>query len=391
MQSLWRSSSIFAGITVISRILGLVRDCLIAGLFGAGAGTDAFWIAFKIPNFLRRLFAEGSFSQAFVPTLAEYKTGSTQALTSFIRSVSGILASILFLVTLGAIIFAPTLVHCFAPGFGMADPRYPLAVSMLRITFPYIFFIALTAFVAAILNSYGRFGWAAFSPVWLNLSFIVGAWFGAAYWGIQVLAWSVFIAGFIQLVALLPCLKGLSLLHWPSFNWRHPGVRRVLFLMGPTLIGSSVSQINLLIDNLLASWLQVGSISWLYYADRLSQFPLGVFGVAIGTVLLPRLSKLHVDEDRKAFVASMDWGIRLVLFLGLPASMGLGLLAKPLFITLLQYGHFTFRDVIMSSHALEALAIGLTAFMLVKVLTNGFYAKQKHKKTHANCIDCYGI
>ena len=380
MGSLWRSSSLFAGTTVISRLFGLVRDCLIAALFGASAGTDAFWVAFKIPNFLRRLFAEGSFSQAFIPTLTDYRChASKETLQHFICSVSGVLGGSLLVITLIAVIFSPELVHAFAPGFGVDELRYSLAVSLLRITFPYIVFIALTAFVAAILNSYGRFGWAAFSPVWLNLSLIVGALWGASRFGIQALAWSVLIAGVIQLVALLPALHRLNLLHWPRFHWHHPGVKQVLLLMGPTLIGSSVSQINLLIDNLLASWLQVGSISWLYYADRLSQFPLGVFGVAIGTVLLPRLSQQHVEHDPSAFSGSMHWGIRFIVLLGTPASIGLALLAKPLFITLLHYGNFTEHDVTMSSHALIALAFGLTPFMLIKVLTAAFYATKNTK------------
>ena len=377
-HGLLRSTSVFSLMTLLSRVFGLWRDMVIAQYFGASAGTDAFWVAFKIPNFLRRLFAEGSFVQAFVPILTEYQQKSRAAMIDFIRYVAGNLALILLLLTGLSMLTAPWLITAFAPGFVSGGVRYIFAIDMLRITFPYIFFIALTAFVAAILNSYGRFASAAFAPVLLNVSLIVSAIYLAPHLqhGVMALAWGVFVAGIIQLLFLLPFLSRLGLLHWPKLGWRHSGVRRVLSLMLPTLLGSSANQINLLFNNILASLLTVGSVSWLYYADRLSQFPLGIFGVAIATVILPHLSQQYVNSDERRFSASVDWGLRLVLLVACPAALGLAMLATPLMLTLLQYGHFTANDAQMAAAALLAFAPGLAAFMLVKVLITGFYARQ---------------
>jgi putative peptidoglycan lipid II flippase len=376
---LLKSTASVGGYTLVSRVLGFVRDVVIARMFGAGMGTDAFFVAFKIPNFLRRLFAEGAFSQAFVPVLSEYKTQRDHAeLRALADHVAGTLGAILFVVTLTGVVAAPLLVMVFAPGF-LADPgKYGLTVDMLRVTFPYLLFVSLTAFAGGILNTYGRFGVPAFTPVFLNLALI-----GAALWlaprmaePITALAWGVFIAGAVQLAFQVPFLAKLRLLPRPRWGWRHEGVRRVLRLMLPAIFGSSVAQINLLIDTLIASFLVTGSVSWLYYSDRLVEFPLGVFGIALATVLLPSLSKQHAQASPEGFRRTMDWGLRWVLVIGLPATVGLMLLAAPTLTTLFQYGSFTPHDVEMASRSLMAYSVGLTGFILVKVLAPGFYARQ---------------
>lgn len=381
-SSLLRSSGLVAFMTFISRILGLLRDAVIGVYFGAGAGADAFWVAFKIPNFLRRLFAEGSFSMAFVPVLAEYQEQKEISdLRDFIHHMATALGTALLLMSVLAMLAAPWIIDVFAPGFGHGTPRHDLATQLLRVTFPYILFIALTAFSGSILNSFGRFGVPAFTPVLLNVSLIVCAIFLAPHLAhpIMALAWGVFIGGVLQLLFQLPFLWGLRLV--PKISWcvGDPGVKKVLKLMIPTLIGSSVSQINLLFDTIFASFLQVGSVSWLYYSNRLTQFPLGVFAIAISTVVLPHLSRKHVDNNSQAYACALNWGIRMVLLIGVPAAVGLGLLAGPLLATLFQYGHFSAHDVWMSRESLIAFSFGVTAFMLVKVLVSGFYAKQNTK------------
>ncbi len=377
-RGLLHSTGIFSCMTLISRLFGLLRDMAIAHSFGASPAADAFWVAFKIPNFLRRLFAEGSFVQAFVPILTEYKQKPRAEMLDFISHVLGTLAIILLVLTLVAMLTAPWLIKVVAPGFAESGARYGLATDMLRVTFPYIFFISLTAFVAAILNSYGYFASTAFAPVLLNLCLIAGAWYGAKQVsvGVMALAWSVCVAGVVQLLFLLFFLWRLRISCWPRWGWHHSGVRRLLDLMLPTLLGSSASQVNLLVDNILASLLQVGSVSWLYYADRLSQFPLGIFGVAIATVILPHLSQHYVTSDEQRFSASIDWALRLVLLIACPAALALGMLSEPIMLTLFNYGHFSGHDAQMAARALLAFAPGLAAFMLVKVLIAGFYARQ---------------
>ena len=365
--------------TLLSRVLGFVRDMLLARLFGAGVGTDAFFVAFKIPNFLRRLFAEGAFSQAFVPVFSESKSrGDDAALADLRDHVAGTLAGVLMLVTVAGVLAAPLLIMLFAPGFMHKGMQYALSVEMLRITFPYILFISLTALAAGMLNSYGRFAVPSFTPVLLNLSLI-----GAALWlaplmeePVTALAWGVFIAGVAQLAFQYPALRSIG--HWPRprWGWRHSGVRRVLRLMLPAIFGSSVAQISLLLDTLIASFLVSGSVSWLYYSDRLMEFPLGVFGIALATVILPRLSQRHAESDPGAFANTLDWALRWVWLLGVPAAAGLFLLAAPILITLFHYGEFGAGDVAMAGLSLMAYALGLPAFILIKVLAPGFYARQ---------------
>lgn len=364
---------------MLSRVLGLVRDMVIARYFGAGAGADAFFVAFKIPNFLRRLFAEGAFSQAFVPVLSSYRQGQDiSEVKRLVDAVAGSLGLVLLAVTLVAMLGAPVLTAVFAPGFLDDDAKFALTSEMLRITFPYLLLISLTAFAGGILNSYDRFAVPAFTPVLLNLAMIAAAILLTPVMAepVMALAWGVFIAGALQLFFQLPFLMRLGLLPRPRVDYRHEGVSRILKLMAPALFGVSVSQINLLLDTVLASFLQTGSVSWLYYSDRLSELPLGVFGIAIATVILPSLSRKHAAESVDQFAATLDWAVRAVLLIGVPAALALALLAEPLIATLFHYGEVTDRDVMMSAQSLRAYSAGLLAFMLIKVLAPGFFARE---------------
>ncbi len=365
--------------TLVSRVLGFVRDVVIARFFGAGLGTDAFFVAFKIPNFLRRLFAEGAFSQAFLPVLAEYKERHGEAeLHGLVDRVAGSLGSVLMLVTVIGILAAPVLIAVFAPGFLREGPKYDLSVEMLRITFPYLLFISLTAFAGAILNSYGRFAVPAFTPVFLNLSMIAAAVWLAPRMSepVVALAWGVFVAGVVQLLFQLPFLRRLGLFPRPRPSFRDAGVRKIGRLMLPAIFGVSVTQINLLVDTLIASFLVTGSVSWLYYSDRLVEFPLGVFGIALATVILPSLSQKHAQDAPEAFSHTLDWALRWVLLIGTPAALGLFLLAGPVLATLFHYDQFSAHDVAMSALSLRAYALGLLGFILIKVLAPGFFARQ---------------
>jgi len=374
-----RSTVAVSAMTLLSRVLGFLRDLVFAQKFGANFATDAFYVAFRIPNFMRRLFAEGSFSVAFVPVLAEIRErGDRQELRDFVDHVCGTLASILLIVVAIGIFAAPIFVSLFAPGFIDQAEKFALTIDMLRITFPYILLISLAGFAGGILNTYGRFALPALSPVLLNLALIAAALGLSPMFSqpIKALAWGVLIGGVLQLLMQLPGLWRLGLLPRPRWGWHDPGVRKVLKLMIPTLFGSSVAQVNLLIDTLIASSLVTGSVTWLYYTDRLLEFPLGIFGVALGTVILPHLSSLHAAKDPVGFNQSVDWALRLGLFISLPAGLLLVLLAEPMFWSLFGYGRFTATDVEMSALSLAALALGLPAFIAVKVLAPAFYARQ---------------
>lgn len=378
-RSLLRSTAVVGGMTFISRILGFIRDVVYARIFGAGMGTDAFFVAFKIPNFMRRLFAEGAFSQAFVPVFSQYRTQRHHdELQELVDRVAGTLGLILFAVTATGVFAAPVLIWIFAPGFVNDPDKYALTVEMLRITFPYLLFISLTAFAGGILNSCGRFAVPALTPVLLNICMIVAAVWVSPYLEepVKALAWGVFAAGVVQLLFQVPYLKALKLLPRPRWGWYSEGVQRVLRLMLPALFGSSVAQVNLLFDTLLASFLVTGSVSWLYYSDRLVEFPLGVFGVALATVILPSLSQKHAAASSEDFSRTLDWALRWVLLIGAPATVALMILAGPLLSALFQYGEFGAEDVRMASRSLMAYSLGLLAFMLVKVLAPGFYARQ---------------
>ena len=381
-SKLLQSTAVVGSMTMISRVLGLVRDRVIAQMFGAGLGADAFLVAFKIPNFLRRLFAEGAFSQAFVPILSEYRSQKSQDEThNLINSVAGTLGLVLAIITIVGVIAAPILISIFAPGFIGNEEKFDLTVSLLRITFPYILFISLTALAGGVLNTYKHFAGPAFTPVFLNVCII-----GAAIWlaphldqPVMALAWGVFFGGIVQLLFQFPFLMKLKLFPRPSLNRTDEGVRRILRLMGPAIFGVSVSQINLLLDTLIASFLITGSVSWLYFADRLLEFPLGVFGIALGVVILPSLSEKHAQGSKEHFSKMLDWAMRLVLIIALPATIGLALLAAPMLSTLFQYGEFSAHDVELSSKALMAYSFGLLGFTLIKILAPGYYSRQNTK------------
>lgn len=379
---LLKSSAVVGAMTMLSRILGLVRDIVFARFIGSEAGADAFFVAFKIPNFLRRLFAEGAFAQAFVPVLSEYRQqGSIAAVKALIDRVAGCLGLTLTFVTAFAVLGAPVLATVFAPGFIDDDIKFSLASEMIRITFPYLMLISLTGFSGAILNSYDRFAVPAFTPVLLNISMILSALLMSPYFDppVLALAWGVFTAGVVQFLFQIPFLMRLGLLPHPRLDWHDPGVRKILKLMAPAIFGVSVSQINLLLDTVIASFLPTGSVSWLYYSDRLAELPLGVFGIAIATVILPSLSRQYASDNADQFALTMDWAIRMILLIALPAMLALILLAEPILYTLFQYGKTSVHDVAMSSLSLKAYALGLLAFMLIKVLAPGYFSRQDTK------------
>jgi len=366
--------------TIVSRLLGFVRDVVFARYFGANGDTDAFFLAFKIPNFMRRLFAEGSFSLAFVPILSEVRSSGDQAaLRDLVDHVSGTLLAILLVITAIGILAAPAVLSVFAPGWLLdGRPEFWLSAEMLRITFPYILLISLTALSGGILNTFDRFLVPALTPVLLNLSLIAAAMLLSARMEVPVkaLAWGVLIAGFAQLLIQAPALIHLGLMPRPRWGWRHSGVRRIMRLMIPTLVGSSVAQVNLLVDSVLATFLISGSVTWLYYSERLMEFPLGVFGVALSTVILPNLSRKYALQSTQAFSATLDWALRLALIITMPAALGLTVLATPILITMFQYQAFQPGDVEMTALSLSASALGLPAFIAVKVLAPGYYARQ---------------
>lgn len=368
-----------SGLTLLSRVLAFVRDILIARIFGAGMATDAFFVAFKLPNMLRRLFAEGAFSQAFVPIFSEYKNRRGNDETKLMLDhVTTLLALILFVVTLIGIIAAPILVYISAPGFVSTPDKFKLTVQLLQISFPYIFFISLVSVAAGILNTYNKFWVPAFTPVLMNICFIAAALWLAPYCNppILALAIAVFVAGVVQLLFQIPFLKKIGMMPRFSINFKDEGVRRILKQMGPAIFGVSVSQISLLINTIFASFMIAGSVSWLYYADRLMEFPSGLLGVALGTILLPSLSKLHSNGDTAEYSKILDWGLRLIFMLALPAAVALGLIAVPLLATFFQHGAFGVNDVQMTRNALVGYSVGLIGILSVKVLAPAFYARQ---------------
>ena len=382
-RGLLGSSLVVGSMTMLSRVLGLTRDIVLAGFVGATSNADAFFVAFKIPNFLRRLFAEGAFSQAFIPVLADYKSSEDDTLIrSFINRVTGVLGGVLLVFTAFMMMAAPIVTMLFAPGFIDDAAKFDLTADMLRITFPYLLLISLTGMAGAILNSYGYFAIPALTPVLLNLSLIFAALVVAPWFDppIMALAWGVVLAGALQLTLQLPFLARIQRLPRPVWDTKDEGVKRVLKLMIPALFGVSVSQINLLLDTVLASLLPTGSVSWLYYSDRLTELPLGVFGIAIATVILPNLSELGSKSDVEQSRHVLDWAVRMVILVALPATLALWLLSREILVTLFQYGAMTPHDIDMAVFSMRAYALGLLAFMLIKVLAPGFYA-QKDTKT----------
>ncbi len=381
-SSLIKSSLIVSAMTFLSRILGLVRDIVIANVMGAQAATDVFLVAQKIPNFLRRLFAEGAFSQAFVPVLTEYQQHqSPEIVKALVSKVAGTLGLILFLITLIGVLGSSGIAALFSPGFLLNSPdKFELVSHLIKITFPYIFFISLTALAGAILNTKNRFAVPAFAPVLLNVCLI-----GAAIWisplleePVEALAWAIFAAGILQLLLHLPFLWREGYLVKPSWGWRDSGVRKILKLMTPAMFGVSVSQVNLLLDTIIASFLVTGSITWLYLSDRLLEFPLGIFGIAIATVILPNLSRDFAKGGQK-MSHLLNWGIYIVILIGLPAALGLFVLAEPIMLSVFQHGEYTLEDAFKSALSLQAYALALLSFMLIKVLAPGYFSQQDTK------------
>ncbi|WP_028989780.1 murein biosynthesis integral membrane protein MurJ [Thermithiobacillus tepidarius] len=365
--------------TMVSRVLGFVRDVILARAFGASALGDAFFVAFRIPNLFRRLFGEGAFSQAFIPVLGEYKaTRSDRETQDFVDDVTGWLSLALVVVTALGMLAAPWVVMVIAPGFSAHPDKFALTVELLRITFPYLFFISLTALAGGILNTYGKFSVPAFTPVFLNLAMIFAALVLAPWLGnpAVAVAWGVFLGGLVQLLFQVPFLRQIGRLPRPRLRRRDPGVAKVLKLMGPAIFGSSVAQLNLFLSTILASFLATGSVSYLYYSDRLVEFPLGVFGVALGTVVLPALSQQQALQDHEHFNKTLDWALRLVLIIGIPATVGLLVLGQPLLISLFRYGAFDMHAVEMSQRSLIGYGLGIVPIIAVRVLAPAFYARQ---------------
>lgn len=381
-RNMLRSSLITGSMTMMSRITGLARDQLQAYFLGAGADADAFSAAFRIPNFFRRLFSEGAFSQAFVPVLAEYRTkGSHEALKNLIDRVAGCLGSVLILVTVLGVVGAPVLGALFGSGFMNDTAKFDHYTSLIRIMFPYMMLISLSGFMGAILNSYDRFAISAFTPVLLNIVSIFAMLVIAPIMGSVTfaLAWSVLLAGVLSIAFQAPHLKRLHLLPSPKVDWKDPGVKRILTLMAPAIFGVSVAQINTLFDSTAASWLVEGSVTWIYYSDRMVELPLGIFAVAIGTVIMPSLSRLHTSGSTEDFSKTLDWALRFIVLIALPATLALIILAKPVMFTLFQHGKFDAHAALMSSYSLQTYVLGLLGFMLVKVLAPGYFARHDMK------------
>lgn len=381
-MNLLKSLAAVSSMTMVSRVLGFVRDAIVARVFGAGMATDAFFVAFKLPNLLRRIFAEGAFSQAFVPILAEYKSRQDIEDTRlFVSYVAGLLTLVLALITVVGMMTAPWVIMATAPGFTDDADKFALTSSLLRITFPYILLISSASLIGAILNTWNRFSVPAFAPTLLNISMILFALFAAPHFDppILALAWAVTVGGVLQLAYQLPYLKKIGMLVLPRINFKDSGSLRVVKQMGPAILGVSVSQISLIINTIFASFLASGSVSWMYYADRLMEFPAGVLGVALGTILLPSLAKSYSSGDHEGYNRLMDWGLRLCFLLALPCSVALGILAQPLVVSLFQYGNFTAFDALMTQRALVAYSIGLLGLIAVKVLAPGFYSRQNIK------------
>lgn len=381
-MSLWRSTMIVSAMTMLSRVLGLVRDMVLLNVFGAGKDFDTFVVAFRIPNFFRRLFAEGAFSQAFIPVLTEYKTTRTHAEVQIL--ISRVFAGLLLItsaLTFLAMIAAPAILYVYAGGFADDPAKFAQLVDLFRLTFPYLLFMSLTAFASSILNSYGSFLSPAFSPVLLNLVMILAAIFLSPYVepAIMSLGWAVLIAGMLQLAIQLPELWRKKLLIPPKLDFKHEGVQRILKLMLPALFGVSVTQINLLLNTFWASHMQDGSVSWLYTAERMTELPLGLIGVAIGTVILPSLSAQKSGQDMQKFRGMMDWATKIIILAGVPASIALCMLATPIIQTLFQHGEFSLRDTQMTALALQCMSGGVISYMLIKVFAPGFYAQQDTK------------
>ncbi|MCY3858754.1 MAG: murein biosynthesis integral membrane protein MurJ [Gammaproteobacteria bacterium] len=377
--SLTGKGLVVASLTGMSRVGGLARDVVVSYFLGAGPIADAFFIAFKIPNFFRRLFAEGAFQQAFIPVLADYRENNTQSdLIDFVRTVAGSFAVVLLGLSFVGVVLAQPLIDLFTLRNWVGEPRYQAAIDMLRVMFPYLGLISLTAFAGSVLNSYQRFSITAGAPLLLSVCVIVAAVWAAMLSGhvAYAMAWGVLTAGFLQLLVHIPSLRRLGLLQWPRVNFRDEGVRRILKLIIPGVYAASAGQINILVGTILCAQLTVGTVSWFYYADRLIQLPMALLAIAMQTILLPNLSRLHRKGDRELFSETLDWGVRIGVLLGLPATVALYYLAKPILATVFLRGAFEVADVEMTAVALQAFAIGLVPMVLTRVLGPGYFSRE---------------
>lgn len=380
-RKLLKSTAIVSLMTLVSRISGLVRDVVMANLLGASGVADAFFVAFRIPNFLRRIFAEGAFSQAFVPVFSELTARNTDEAKVFVNAVSGILALITFVLSMLGVVFAPQIVSLFAPAYIDQPQQFAMTVDALRLMFPYLFCISLVAMSAGVLNTVNRFAIPAVTPVLLNVCLILAMWLLVPLMdsSARALAIGVLVAGVIQVLFQIPSLYRQGYL--PSFrlDLKNTAVRKVYGLMLPAIFSVSVAQINMMVNTILATSLVTGSPSWLYYSDRLMEFPVGVFGIALATVVLPSLSKENASNDPLHFAKMLDWALRWVVIIAVPATFALFILATPLLSTIFQYNAFTVHDLAQSALALKAFSVGVCGFIFVKVLAPGFFARQDTK------------
>ena len=380
-KGLLKSTAVVSVMTLVSRVSGLIRDVVMANILGSGGVADAFFVAFRIPNFLRRIFGEGAFSQAFIPVFSELTETNTQEAKRFVNATAGVLALITLGLSLLGVIFAPVLVSLYAYGYVEKPEQFNATVDALRVMFPYLFCVSLVAMSAGILNTRNRFAVPAVTPVLLNLCMILAMWFIVPLMNnaAKALAIGVMLAGGIQLLFQVPSLRIEGYLPTFKIDSKNKHTRRGFKLMLPAVFSVSVAQVNMFVNTVLASFLVTGSVSWLYYSDRLMEFPVGVFGIALATVVLPSLSKEHASGSPEHFSKMLDWALRWVIVISLPATFALYVLAVPLLTTIFQYNAFTINDVLMSGMALQAFAIGVCGFIFVKVLAPGFFARQDTK------------
>ena len=380
-KGLLKSTAVVSVMTLVSRVSGLIRDVVMANILGSGGVADAFFVAFRIPNFLRRIFGEGAFSQAFIPVFSELTETNTQEAKRFVNATAGVLALITLVLSILGVIFAPFLVSLYAYGYVEKPEQFNATVDALRVMFPYLFCVSLVAMSAGILNTRNRFAVPAVTPVLLNLCMILAMWFIVPLMNnaAKALAIGVMLAGGIQLLFQVPSLRKEGYLPTFKIDSKNKHTRRVFKLMLPAVFSVSVAQVNMFVNTVLASFLVTGSVSWLYYSDRLMEFPVGVFGIALATVVLPSLSKEHASGSPEHFSKMLDWALRWVIVISLPATFALYVLAVPLLTTIFQYNAFTINDVLMSGMALQAFAMGVCGFIFVKVLAPGFFARQDTK------------
>ena len=374
-----QKGAVVSSLTGLSRVFGLLRDVVVSYFLGAGPLADAFFVAFKVPNFFRRLFAEGAFQQAFIPVLADYRESQSESeLQYFIRATAGSFATVLLVLSLLGSLFSTQLIHLFTFGAWAGEERSEAASTMLRVMFPYLGLISLTAFAGSVLNSYQKFAVTASAPILLSVCVIVAAVWAAMIMGhvAYAMAWGVLVAGLLQLIAHLPQLARLRMLKWPKWGFRHEGVRRILRLIVPGVYAASAGQINILVGTILCAQLTVGTVSWFYYADRIIQLPMALLAIALQTILLPNLSRLNRSGQARAFSETLQWGVCIGILIGLPASVALYYIAKPILATIFLRGAFQEADLAMTAVALQAFAIGLLPMVLTRVFGPAYFSRE---------------